>query len=341
MLSALRNFALTFLVAALIFGILAYVIVGFVIDTMSQTLPSGDNRPQDGYIDTDFSDTTEPSDTTDSEDTTLPPEEEIIGESFTMLLIGTNYQPEIFDDYDYEERWEGPGFPDKRNRKWGADMLIVLRVDKENRQFVFCPIPTNTRVLVDGSYIQLGDIISEKGVEFLCGKVSGLVGLKMDYYTLINVGSISDALDAIGEVTYYVPENMEHSDPELQLEISLKKGTTIIDGDRAEQLLRYNGYKNGELGRMNTHVEFIKAILAKYTNVTYYDKSVEFYDGVSEHVEITFTRDDFLNSRDLIFAYPKFEAVTLSYPGNNKVYDGVTYFEPSLSIALDMFDKYK
>lgn len=346
MLSAVRNFALTFLVSAIIFGLLAYVIVGFVVDTMSDPLPSGTEQStgDDTGINQNNNNTPDSDDKLVSGDASSddPPEdEEILGESFNILLVGTDYQPELFDDYDYEEKWTGPGFPDKRNRKWGADMIVILRVDKENRQFVFCPIPRNTRVLVDGNYMQLGDVISEKDIEFLSGKVSGLTGLKMDYYAVVSVGAISAAVDAIGSVNYYVPEEMVYSDPAQNLEINLKKGTTKITGERAEQLLRYVGYKNGNIGRMNTTVELAKAILAKFTNVTYMSKAGEMYDAVKDHVETNFTVDDLFNNIDLIFSYSKFETVTITYPGANKVHDGVNYFDPQLSTALNIFSAYK
>ncbi len=348
MLSGLRNFALTFLISAVIFGLLAWAIVGFVVDMLQETIPTGDNKPvTDGVSDT--TDTTpndttpgvDTGDTSDTQDTTDEPLEEVIGDTFTMLLVGTDYQPEIFDDYDYEEKWEGEGFPDKRNRKWGADMIILLRVDKEDRQFIFCPIPRNTRVLVNGSHMQLGDVISERGIDFLCGMVSSLTGLNIDYYTRIDVGSIATAIDLIGTVEYNIPEDMLYSDPAQDLEIDLKAGPTELDGAAAAQLLRYVGYENGATERMNVTVELCKAILAKFTSVEYLDKADELYEALKDHVETTFTLDDLLNNLELIFAYSKFETTTESYPGYNKVYDGITYFEPSLKNALKKFEAYK
>ncbi len=342
MLSALRNFALTFAVSALIFGVLAYVIVGFVIDTMEDTIPAGNQvETNPGYLTTDNSnDTAIPPETTDSNDPSVFPEE-IEGDTFNMLLVGTDYQPTLFDDYDYEEKWEGPGFPDKRNRPWGADMIMLLRVDKENRNFIFCSVPRNTRVYVDGSYVQLGDTLGTKGIEYLCGKVSSITGLGIDYYATVSTESIKDTIDAIGTITYYVPEDMQYSDPVQELEIDLKKGTHTIDGEKAVQLLRYVGYKNGNVGRMNTAIEFAKAILAKFTNITYLNKASEIYTAVDEYIETNFTLDDLLNNLDLIFAYSKFETITVTYPGSNRVYDGITYFEPSIASAMKIFNSYK
>ena len=338
MLSALRNFFLTFLIAALIFGGLAYFIVGFVLDTLSVAI-SADTT----VVDTPKVDITAPSDTTQADTTDVPPEpvEEIRGDTFNILLIGTDYQPDRFDDYNYEETWTGSGFPDKRNREWSTDTLIILRVDKENRKFVFCSLPRNLRVLVDGIPTQLGEVYYKKGIDYLCGKVAALTGLRMDYYASMDVGGIAACVDAVGGVSYYVPEDMKYRDNKADLTIDLKKGTTNINGQKAEQLLRYQGYATGNAGRMNTAVSFAQAILAKCTNPAYLPKAAALYKTLTERIATNFTADDLMNNLDLLFSYPKFEPVAVSYPGSAKVYDGVTFFEPSVSAAMEIFDSYQ
>lgn len=339
MLSAFRNFALTFLIAAIIFGSIAYFVVGFVLDTVEAAIDPDEPTIETSELDITYVDTTTAD--TDDPDTTPPPvEDEIEGETFNILLIGTDYQPELFDDYDYEDIWEGTGFPDRRSRKWGADMMILLRIDKENRKFIFCAIPRSTRVMVDGIYTHLGDVYADKGAEFLVGKVTGLTGLQINYYAAMDVGSLAECIDQLGGISYYVPENMSYSDPEQSLEIELKQGTQTIDGNKAMQLLRYVG-EGGEYSRMKTAVDFLQKIIAKYTNITYLSKAPELYKTLSRYVTTDFTADDLLDNLDLIFAYTKFETVTLTYPGSEKTYDGVSYFDPSISSALTMFEDYK
>ncbi len=336
MLSALRNFALTFLISILIFGVMAYFIVEFVMDTLSVAISAESSETKEIEL-------VRPEDTDSPSQPGTPNVtiENLNGDTFNVLLIGTDYQPEIFDDYDYEDTWTGDGFPDKRSRRWGADTLLLLRVDKENRKFVFCSLPRTARVLVDGNNMQLGDVLSEKDIDFLCGKVSGLTGLDIDYHAILHVGALAECVDTLGGLKYYIPEDMSYEDPAQNLKIDLQKGTVDLDGDKAMQLLRYAGYKNGTTGRMNTAISFIQAILAKFTNVTYLAKAPELYGILSEQVQTNFTADDLVNNLDLIFAYSKFEAVTVTYPGSIKSYDGIAYFEPSVQSALDIFDSYQ
>jgi LCP family protein required for cell wall assembly len=338
MLSALRNFFLTFLISALIFGGLAYFVVGFVLDALSVAI-SADTT----VVDTPRVDITTPAVTTPADTTAVPPEpvEEINGDTFNILLIGTDYQPDRFDDYNYEETWTGSGFPDKRNREWSTDTLIILRVDKENHKFVFCSLPRNLRVLVDGIPTQLGEVYYKKGIDYLCGKVTGLTGLVMNYYASVSVSAIEECVDAVGGIKYYVPEDMKYEDELQGLVIDLEKGTHQIDGAKAAQLLRYVGYANGNTGRMSTVVSFLQAMLAKFTNITYATKIPAFYTAVAENIETNFTADDLINNLDLLLAYSKFESVTVSYPGSARVYDGISYFEPATASALDLFETYK
>lgn len=120
MLSALRNFLLTFLIATVIFGTIAYFVVGFVLDTLAVTISA--ESVDETY-------TTETLPTEETEETAPPEEDEIEGETFNILLIGTDYQPDKFNDYNYEEKWTDSGFPDKRSRKISADLLVFLRVE--------------------------------------------------------------------------------------------------------------------------------------------------------------------------------------------------------------------
>ncbi len=332
---ALRNFILTFAVSLLVFGIMAYAGVGFVLDSVIGPVPDI---------------TTPPAITLEGDDPIFDPEDtsedpsftdEIVGESFNILLIGSDYQPEIFDDYDYEEKWPGPGFPDKRNRPWCADMIILLRIDKASRQFVICPIPRNIKRVVDRETVRLGDTIAKKNTQFLCGKVSELTGLPIDYYIHIRVGQIASCIDALGAITFDIPLDMKYEDSEQKLIIDLKKGTHKMTGAKTAQLLRYMGYSNGSVGRTNITVDFLKAMLDEYLSPKYIDEALNIYSKLKDKVETNFTEEVLANNLDLIFSYPDFETVTLTYPGSTRVEDDVTYFIPDTSAASALFAKYE
>ncbi|MBQ2715390.1 MAG: hypothetical protein IJF21_01215, partial [Clostridia bacterium] len=89
MLSATKNFVLTFLIALIIFGLIAYMLVGLILNNI---------------LGTDGEDTRVPENTADDPENNGPGNIGIQfgngGESFNLLLIGTDYRPSDFVNYD-------------------------------------------------------------------------------------------------------------------------------------------------------------------------------------------------------------------------------------------------
>ena len=103
-------------------------------------------------------------------------------------------------------------------------------------------------------------------------RINDLTGLKLENYVIIDTKALIKLVDAIGGVTFNVPIDMYYTeDTEQNLYIDLKAGEQLIDGAKAEQLLRFrhnndgstypSSYGQQDLGRMRTQREFIMATL--------------------------------------------------------------------------------
>jgi Transcriptional regulator len=99
MLSALKNFAITFLVAAILFGVTASLVCGFILNTVTPFIDGV--VPNDGLESVFDKQTDDPTVTENPDDPGGDEEktEPIEGTSFNILIVGTNYYPEIFEDY--------------------------------------------------------------------------------------------------------------------------------------------------------------------------------------------------------------------------------------------------
>lgn len=105
--------------------------------------------------------------------------------------------------------------------------------------------------------------------------VNELTGLDIQYYVVVKTEALIEVVDAIGGVEFDVPIDMKYDDPTQDLHIDLKAGLQKLDGDKAEQLLRWrhsnskNGvmttypseYGNDDFGRMRTQRDFIVATM--------------------------------------------------------------------------------
>ena len=160
MLSAAKNFAITFAASALIFGIIAYFVAGAVEngitaagnDTgLTTESGTGDNADVNFVYVTDENGEAVTDENgfpvTEIKTDEPPADDDIKGNSFNMLLIGTDYQPAVLDDYDLTAYNENVSGFKVKERTINADTIILVRVDKEMKSFIFLPIPSNTQVL--------------------------------------------------------------------------------------------------------------------------------------------------------------------------------------------------
>ena len=304
MLSSVKNFFLTFILALAVFGLIATVAVRLVVNNINGTLERGD-------------DTTAPADV-DPDDPGHAGNNSLSGEkTLSFLIIGTDYRGNTFSDYDPEqlktyygiekenvvpapapgdvvpyyvggvssdtyyttesvvETGDGKivfpnGFYTLSYRKIGADAVVLLRLDKSRRQITLTSFPTDAYIEAGGSYMTLSEVFSNYGVSELKDAVHMITGVRPDYYMSVDLDSFPRLIDAINGVEYYVPEQMTYTDYAGGINIDLKKGTQLLNGADALSMLMYRDYSDSSLSREKTCASFCKAVIAKVMTPEYY-----------------------------------------------------------------------
>lgn len=326
-MSAVRNFVITLLISLLIFGLVAYGVLQFASSAFG-TGNSGGNGPSQ-------------SDDTTSDELPPPPEilEGIKGESMTVLFIGTDYLPNEHDDYEYADKTPD-GF-DGETREIDTDTIILVRINKETGECIFCPIPVITEVKIDGHSSTLKKLYSRKGVDALCQQVTVLTGLPIDFYAAVTVDSLKSIIDDLGGIEFYVPEDMVYIDPETQTELGLQAGMQLLNGDDALYMLRYRSYRDEDISRRRTGSEFLKAIVKKVmTDIPLKDAAMA-YMKYQSHITTNFSIDDLAAHADLIFAFNKLSVKDYTYPGKTSGSGEEAVFTPNIDTATKFFNGYK
>ncbi|MBQ6893591.1 MAG: LCP family protein, partial [Clostridia bacterium] len=105
-------------------------------------------------------------------------------------------------------------------------------------------------------------------VRTACGDLrdamSEVFGIPINHFIMLDLEGFVNIVDAIGGVELNVPQDMKYNDPEQGLYINLKKGYQTLDGDKAEQFIRFRkGYVNADLGRVDAQKIFISAFIEK------------------------------------------------------------------------------
>ena len=146
-------------------------------------------------------------------------------------------------------------------------------------------------------------------------------------------------VDAIGGVTFNVPIDMDYDDTSQNLHIHLEAGEQKLDGDKAEQLVRFRHnndgttypeeYGNNDLGRMRTQREFIMEVIKQTAKVENIFKLRQILEVAEENV---ITNVDFGVAKDYIPYAVEFNTenlLTATLPGTTPPWNqtnGVSIF---------------
>ena len=186
-----------------------------------------------------------------------------------------------------------------------TDTIIVATYDPKNQKASLLSIPRDTFV---GKNPQTGtgsdkiNALYQKSPEKTLEKVNEITGLNIKYYMVIDNQALIKLVDVIGGVDFYVPIDMVYDDPSQDLHINLKEGQQKLDGDKAEQLLRYRHgnlnkktgkylgtypeeYGGNDYGRMRTQREFMIETAKQTLKAKNILKVKEIIDIAYEYVE--------------------------------------------------------
>lgn len=99
---------------------------------------------------------------------------------------------------------------------------------------------------------------------FTVAMLEEILGIDIDYYVKVDLDAFKDIVDAVGGVEFDVQERLYYSDPAQGLYIDLYPGPQLLDGEKAEMLVRFReGYAQKDLKRIEVQQEFLKAFISQ------------------------------------------------------------------------------
>ncbi len=169
-----------------------------------------------------------------------------------------------------------------------TDTIILMGYNPDTNQAFMLSIPRDTFVGKNEAYAGGYDKINalyQTNPEKTVDAVERLTGVQIDYYVTVKTGALVEIVDIIGGVDFDVPINMDYDDDSQDLHIHLKAGQQRLNGDQAEQLVRFRHNNNGssysseygdnDIGRMRTQREFIKVVASDLIKTNDMDKLKE------------------------------------------------------------------
>lgn len=236
-----------------------------------------------------------------------------------------------------------------------TDSIMVCAYNPKSNKATIMSIPRDTYTGSNQSKAAASDKINtlyQKSPQKLLDEVNEITGLNIKYYMNIDTKGLQELIDSIGGVNFDVPIDMDYDDPTQNLHIHLKAGKQLLDGDKAEQLLRFrhnndgtsypSSYGDNDIGRMKTQREFIKVLIQQISNKKSLSDFKQYAQIVKNNVTTNFNIDDIIDYIPYIIDFNTENLKTTTLPGEPKKCNGVWLYIPNDEeidkIIKDMFE---
>lgn len=213
-----------------------------------------------------------------------------------------------------------------------TDTIMVASYNPNTQKATLLSIPRDTYTGKNSAqataYEKINALYNRThGPEATLEAVNRITGLNIEYYVVIETEALIKLVDVIDGVTFNVPIDMDYDDVTQDLHIHLKAGEQLLDGDKAEQLVRFRHnndgtsypveYGDNDTGRMRTQREFIMQVVKQTAKPENIFKLGEILNVAEQYVK---TNIDFNVAKDYIPYVVEFSTeniVTGTLPGVN------------------------
>ncbi|WP_227019648.1 M56 family metallopeptidase [Sinanaerobacter chloroacetimidivorans] len=153
------------------------------------------------------------------------------------------------------------------------DTILLMGYNGDRKEVNIAFLPRDLEVLPDdGSYgiaeRKLSGYAGGNPPEEVMKRLREMLGIEIHNYIKLDTGNFRDLVDALGGVEFNVPIKMVYEDPYQNLAINLEKGRQVLDGEKAEMLIRYRkGYPEGDLARIEVQKAFLGAMIEQKSDI--------------------------------------------------------------------------
>lgn len=179
-----------------------------------------------------------------------------------------------------------------------TDTIIVCSYDPQTNSAFMISIPRDTFVGTNEETAKGSEKINalySKSPKKAVDTVENITGMEIDYYAVFNNNAVIKIVDIIGGVNFDVPIDMDYDDPTQNLHIHLNSGYQNINGNEAEQLLRFRHnndgssypaeYGDNDFGRMRTQRNFLMETVKQTLSIRNVLNSRKIISTVFENIE--------------------------------------------------------
>ena len=224
-----------------------------------------------------------------------------------------------------------------------TDVVMLVSYDTAEDKMTVMQLPRDTYIEVDDySYHKLNGLYNhcvaeadEDGSEdpeldgaTRAAKYLGkALGIKIHYSFVMDLDGFGAIVDAVGGVYMYVPYTMEYDDPKQNLYINLPEGYNTLDGDEAEQFVRYrSGFATGDLGRGDAQKMFMTAFIEAVKNNITVSSVGEIANAILSNVKTDISVGTLVKFATDFISIELSDITMLTMPGEACMSGGASYY---------------
>lgn len=234
-----------------------------------------------------------------------------------------------------------------------TDTIIVASYNPKTQKATLLSVPRDTYIGKNKNKANTYDKINalyQKSPEKTLEAINELTGLNIKYYVVINNNALVELVDKIGGVEFDVPIKMKYTDTSQKLYINLEKGFQRLNGDQAEQLVRFRKNDNGtsypseygdnDNGRMRTQREFLKAVAKQTLQVKNVTKIKSLMDIFKRNVTTNITDWNTVSAYiPYAIEFDTENIRTETIPGENDKYNNLWFFVANQKKTKELVDE--
>ncbi len=177
-----------------------------------------------------------------------------------------------------------------------TDTMLLVRVDPEQQIVNVMSLPRDTRVEIPGYGIDKINQANFEGGAQLAAKtvMYNFDNVKIDRYVRVSTAAFKEIVDLVGGVEVLVPKEMKYEDKTQGLLINLEPGLQTLDGDKAEQFVRFRHDSYGDIGRVQRQQVLLKALRKRLMNPAVLPKLPQIIRVLQANIDTNLSTEELL-----------------------------------------------
>ena len=211
-----------------------------------------------------------------------------------------------------------------------TDTIIYGKYNTVKNKLYMMSVPRDTYTTnPDCIGNKINGIYRGKNLDSFINEIETLLDVNIDYYAIFDNTFVKEVVDAVGGVEIYVPQRMYYVGGNPRIVIDLKEGTQVLNGEKAEQFLRFrSGYANADLGRVEAQRSFIEAFIKtmlKKENITNIPKVIKI---ALDNTETNATTREIMKYVDEIKEIDLDNITSITMPNTPEYINNISYVIP-------------